>query len=123
MTRPKTLGELRASGYQPKKIKDELRDNMLQALRNGDQVFEGILGFEDTVLPDLERAVLSRHNILLLGLRGQAKTRIARLMTRLLDEHIPAIADTELNDDPMEPISRQAKDILAAHGDATPITW
>ncbi|HLF64430.1 MAG TPA: hypothetical protein VI603_11785 [Saprospiraceae bacterium] len=119
----KTLGELKASGYQPKKIRDELRDNMLEALHKKSPVFEGILGFDDTVLPDLERAVLSRHNILLLGLRGQAKTRIARLMTSLLDEYIPVIAGTELNDDPLQPISRQGKDILAELGDKTPIEW
>ena len=123
MTKAKTLGELKATGYQPKRIKDELRANMLAALRGGKPVFEGILGFDDTVLPDIERAVLSRHNILLLGLRGQAKTRIARLMTNLLDEYIPVIAGTELNDDPMAPISRQARDLIAEHGDHTRIDW
>jgi magnesium chelatase subunit I len=123
MTKAKTLGELRASGYQPKRIKDELRENMLTALKNGTPVFDGILGFDDTVLPDVERAVLSRHNILLLGLRGQAKTRIARLMTNLMDEYIPVVSGTELNDDPLNPISRQAKDVIAEHGDATPIAW
>ncbi len=123
MTKAKTLGELKATGYQPKRIKDELRANMLSALKEGRQVFEGILGFDDTVLPDIERAVLSRHNILLLGLRGQAKTRIARLMTNLLDEYTPVIAGTELNDDPLNPISRQARDIIAEHGDHTPVTW
>jgi len=100
-----------------------LRENMLTALRDGKQVFEGILGFDDTVLPDVERAVLSRHNILFLGLRGQAKTRIARLMTNLLDEYIPVITGTELNDDPLNPISRQGKDLIAEQGDNTPITW
>ena len=118
-----TLGELKATGYRSKRIKDELRANMLNALRTKAPVFNGILGFEDTVLPDLERAILSRHNILLLGLRGQAKTRIARLMTTLLDEYIPVIAGTELNDDPLHPISRQGKDIIAEHGDRTPIEW
>lgn len=123
MSLPTTLGALRASGYKPQSIRDELRNNMLQALRDKRKVFEGILGFEDTVLPDVERAILSRHNILLLGLRGQAKTRIARLMTHLLDEYIPVIAGTELNDDPLAPISRQGKDLIAAQGDQTPVEW
>lgn len=118
-----TLGALKASGYQPKTIKEELRSNLIKKLKNRETIFEGILGFEDTVLPDIERAILSRHNILLLGLRGQAKTRIARLLVQLLDEFIPVVEGSELNDDPMHPISRQAKDIIAEHGDNTPITW
>jgi magnesium chelatase subunit I len=117
------LGELRASGYQPKTIKDELRANLVQHLKQKERMFEGIIGFEDTVLPDIERAILSRHNILLLGLRGQAKTRIARLLVNLLDEYIPVVAGSELNDDPLHPISRFAKDLIAEHGDQTPITW
>lgn len=118
-----TLGALKASGYQPKTIKEELRSNLIKKLKNRETIFEGILGFEDTVLPDIERAILSRHNILLLGLRGQAKTRIARLLVQLLDEFIPVVGGSELNDDPMYPISRQAKDIIAEHGDNTPVTW
>lgn len=118
-----TLGALKASGYQPKTIKEELRSNLIKKLKNRETIFEGILGFEDTVLPDIERAILSRHNILLLGLRGQAKTRIARLLVQLLDEFIPVVEGSELNDDPMHPISRQAKDIIAEHGDNTPVTW
>lgn len=118
-----TLGALKASGYQPKTIKEELRSNLIKKLKNRETIFEGILGFEDTVLPDIERAILSRHNILLLGLRGQAKTRIARLLVQLLDEFIPVVGGSELNDDPMHPISRQAKDIIAEHGDNTPVTW
>ncbi|HRF41567.1 MAG TPA: magnesium chelatase, partial [Saprospiraceae bacterium] len=110
-----TLGQLKASGYQPKSIKEELRDNLVEILRQRKKVFEGIIGFDDTVLPDIERAVLSRHNILLLGLRGQAKTRIARLLVHLLDEYIPVVAGSELNDDPLHPISRRAKDIIAEH--------
>ncbi len=117
------LGELKASGYQPKTIKDELRANLVQHLKQKERMFEGIIGFEDTVLPDIERAILSRHNILLLGLRGQAKTRIARLLVNLLDEYIPVVAGSELNDDPLHPISRFAKDLIAEHGDQTPITW
>jgi magnesium chelatase subunit I len=119
----KTLGQLKASGYQPKSIKEELRDNLVKKLQSKEKVFEGVLGFDDTVLPDIERAILSRHNILLLGLRGQAKTRIARLMVNLLDEYIPVVAGTELNDDPLAPISRQALDVIREHGDDTPIEW
>src|SRR5271166_5574647 len=88
----KTFGELKASGYKSKTIKDELRDNLINKLQKKEQIFEGILGYEDTVIPDIERAILSRHNINLLGLRGQAKTRIARQMTELLDEYIPVVS-------------------------------
>ena len=119
----KTLGELKASGYQPKSIKDELRDNLIEKLKKKQTVFEGVVGFEDTVLPDIERAILSKHNILLLGLRGQAKTRIARLLVNLLDEYMPVVAGSELNDDPLNPISRTALDLIAQHGDNTPIAW
>lgn len=119
----KTLGELKAAGYQPKSIKDELRSNLIEKLKNKEQVFKGILGFENTVLPDIERAILSRHSILLLGLRGQAKTRIARQLVDLLDEYIPVVAGSELNDDPMHPLSHFAKDLIKVKGDHTPITW
>jgi magnesium chelatase subunit I len=118
-----TLGELIKSGYQYKSIKDELRQNLIQKLKNKETIFEGIYGYEDTVIPDLERAILSKHNINLLGLRGQAKTRIARLMVKLLDEYVPIVAGAELNDDPLKPISRYAIDLIAAHGDSTPIAW
>lgn len=123
MNHARTLGELRQSGYQPRSIKEELRQNLVQKLKRKERVFEGIIGFEDTVLPDIERAILSRHNILLLGLRGQAKTRIARLLVNLLDEYIPVVAGSELNDDPLQPISRFAHDLIAEQGDETPITW
>lgn len=119
----KTLGELKASGYQSLPIKEELRKNLIQKIQSGEDVFPGIYGYEDTVIPDLERAILSRHNVLLLGLRGQAKTRIARMMVNLLDEYIPAIDGADLNDDPLSPLSRQAKDIISEQGDATPIVW
>jgi magnesium chelatase subunit I len=123
MNQIKTLGELKASGYQPTSIKEELRANLIKKLQNKEKVFEGIIGFDDTVLPDIERAILSRHNILLLGLRGQAKTRIARLLVSLLDEYIPVVEGSELNDDPLAPISRIAQNIIATHGDSTPISW
>ncbi|MBL7796789.1 MAG: magnesium chelatase [Saprospiraceae bacterium] len=118
-----TLGGLKASGYQPKSVKEELRHNLIEKLRNKETIFPGIYGFDDTVLPDIERAVLSRHNILLLGLRGQAKTRIARMLVGLLDEYVPVVAGSELNDDPLAPISRYAKELIAEKGDDTPITW
>ncbi len=118
-----TLKELKASGYQPKTIKDEMRDNLIKRLQSKKTVFEGVLGFEDTVIPDLERAVLSRHNILLLGLRGQAKTRLARLMVDLLDEYTPIVKGSELMDDPINPISRFARDLVTEKGDDTPVAW
>ncbi len=119
----KTLGQLKSAGYISKTIKQEMRDNLIMKLKNKEKVFEGILGFEDTVLPDMERAILSGHNILLLGLRGQAKTRMARLMTHLLDEYIPVVAGSELNDDPLQPLSRFALDKIADLGDDTPVSW
>ncbi|MBL7799607.1 MAG: magnesium chelatase [Chitinophagales bacterium] len=119
----KTLGELKQSGYISKSIKDELRDNLIAKLKTKEQLFKGILGYDDTVIPDIERAILSRHNINLLGLRGQAKTRIARQMTELLDEYIPVVSGSELNDDPLSPISKYAVDLIKEKGDATPIGW
>lgn len=118
-----TLGELKKSGYVSKSIKDELRDNLLVKLKNKEKIFKGIMGYDDTVIPDIERAILSRHNMNLLGLRGQAKTRIARQMTELLDEYIPVVAGSELNDDPLQPISRYAVDLIKEKGDSTPIAW
>ncbi len=118
-----TLGDLKKSGYQSKSIKDEVRDNLIASIQNKENAFEGILGYEDTVIPDVERALLSRHNILFLGLRGQAKTRMARQMVDLLDEYIPTIAGSEVNDDPLQPLSRFAVDLIAEHGDNTPIHW
>jgi magnesium chelatase subunit I len=123
MNHPKTLKELKASGYKPRSIKDELRENLIQKLRNKETVFEGIWGYEETVIPDLERAILAQHDINLLGLRGQAKTRLARLMVNLLDEYIPVIEGSELNDDPFNPLSRFAKDKIQELGDNTPIAW
>ena len=119
----KTLGELKKSGYQYRSIKEELRQNLILKLKSNEKTFPGIIGYEDSVIPDVERALLSKHNILFLGLRGQAKTRMARLMTELLDEYIPCIAGSELNDDPMQPISKFAQDEIAVHGDETPIHW
>ncbi|MEO6583485.1 MAG: magnesium chelatase, partial [Ferruginibacter sp.] len=122
-TKIKTLGELKQSKYVPKTIKDELRDNLVKKIKSKENAFPGILGYEDSVIPDTERALLSRHNILFLGLRGQAKTRMARQMIGLLDEYIPIVAGSEINDDPFAPISRFARDIIAEKGDDTPISW
>lgn len=118
-----TLGQLKAQGYESKKIKDELRDNLLQRMKDGEEVFVGIWGYEDSVIPELERAILSRHNINLLGLRGQAKTRLARQMTGLLDEWIPFVAGSEIHDDPLAPLSRYARELIEEKGDDTPISW
>jgi magnesium chelatase subunit I len=123
MIQIKTLGELKKAGYTSKRIKDELRDNLRSKIKAGETTFDGVHGFEHSVIPELERAILSRHNINLLGLRGQAKTRLARKMVELLDEYIPVVAGSEINDDPFHPISRFAKDLLAEKGDDTPITW
>lgn len=118
-----TLGELKSVGYQPMSIKEELRANLIRTKKAGEEIFEGIWGYEDTVIPDVERAILSRHNINFLGLRGQAKTRMARMMTLLLDEYIPVIKGAPLNDDPLNPISKFARDKVVEMGDDTPIDW
>ncbi len=123
MNRPKTLGELKKSGYSPVSIKEEVRRNLICKLKEGESTFRGILGYEDSVIPDTERALLSRHNILFLGLRGQAKTRMARQMIDLLDEYIPAIAGSEINDDPLQPLSQFGRRLIEEKGDATPIAW
>ncbi len=123
MTKSRTLGELKRSGYKPKSIKDELRDNLISRLKNKETVFSGIWGYEETVIPDLERAILAGHDINLLGLRGQAKTRLARLMVKLLDEYVPVIEGSELNDDPLNPLSRYGIDKINELGDNTPVTW
>ncbi|MFB9057481.1 magnesium chelatase [Mariniflexile ostreae] len=118
-----TLGELKKAGYISRSIKDELRENLIQKLKNKEVTFEGVHGYENTVIPELERAILSRHNINLLGLRGQAKTRLARLMLNLLDDYIPVVEGSEINDDPLNPISRYAKELINEKGDDTPVGW
>jgi len=119
----KTFGELKKAGYEPKSIKEELRRNLLQKIMKKETPFVGIHGYELTVIPELERAILSKHNINLLGLRGQAKTRLARQMVGLLDEYIPVVEGSEINDDPFNPISRYAKNLMHEKGDDTPISW
>src|SRR5690554_1787450 len=118
-----TFGAFKESGYQSKPIKYELRQNLLQRIMQKAPTFEGIHGYDHTVIPELERAILSKHNINLLGLRGQAKTRLARQMVELLDEYIPIVEGSEISDDPFKPISRYAKNLLAEEGDETPISW
>lgn len=122
-SRPLTLGELRSSGYELLPVKDEMRKNLIRKLRSKENLFPGIIGFDDTVIPQLVNAILARHDIILLGLRGQAKTRIARLLTNLLDEYIPVVAGSEINDNPFAPTSRYAAELIREHGDATPIEW
>src|SRR5689334_15085921 len=117
MDYPRTLRELRATRYQTLSVKDELRQNLIKKLRSGEKLFPGIVGYQDTVIPQLINAILSRHNIILLGLRGQAKSRIIRLLTDLLDEGIPIIAGSEVNDDPFRPISAYGRQLLEQSGE------
>ena len=125
MEKPKitTLKELKKSNYQPSSIQEELAKNLREKIKKGESTFDGLLGYENTVIPDVERAILSGHNINLLGLRGQAKTRLARQMTELLDEWIPVVVGSEINDDPLDPISRWAKELIEEKGEQTPVAW
>src|SRR5437764_1772903 len=121
--RPTTLGELRASGYQPRSGKEEPRHNLIRELESGEPLFEGILGFEETVLPQIENAILSGQDVIFLGERGQAKTRLARALPALLDEWLPAVAGCEINDEPLQPICWRCRATLSECGDQTPIDW
>src|SRR5438876_11270628 len=129
MSLPQSLGELRRSKFSEprlrRRVKDEMRENLIARLRknSGDEIFPGIIGYEDTVMPQLSNAILSRHNFILLGLRGQAKSRILRALTILLDDQIPVVAGSEINDNPFAPISKYAKQLIADAGDDTPIGW
>ena len=123
MERARTLGELKAGGYRSLSVKDELRANLIDKLKRGERLFPGIVGYDETVVPQLVNAILARHNLILLGLRGQAKSRIIRQLTDLLDEHIPIIAGSEVNDDPFAPISAYGRTTLELHADATAIDW
>src|SRR5256886_2208274 len=128
MTKPPTLGELKQTEWGSdarirRTVKDELRENLICLLENGSPLFPGIVGYEDTVIPQLVNALLSRHNFILLGLRGQAKSRILRQLVTLLDEEIPILAGSEVNDSPFAPISKFGRELVAEHGDRTPITW
>jgi magnesium chelatase subunit I len=121
--RPGTLGELKSSGYTLESVKDEMRRNLIARLPSGQPLFPDILGYDETVLPQIQNAILSRHDMLLLGLRGQAKTRILRQLVQLLDDAVPIVAGSEVHDHPFAPISRHARDLIASQGDATPIAW
>src|SRR5258708_3151523 len=128
MTLPRNLGELATSGFPEKrlrtrKVKDELRDNLITKLRSGETIFPGIIGYDDTVVPQLVNAVLSRHNFILLGLRGQAKSRILRALTSLLDPQLPCVAGCEIHDNPYDPICKRCRDLIAEQGDNTPIGY
>src|SRR3954453_16388757 len=123
ITKVKTLGGLKRSGYKKRNIKEEIRENLIRKITTKENTFPGIVGYEETVIPDTERALLSRHNILFLGLRGQAKTRMARQMIDLLDEYIPTVAGSEINDDPLQPLSKFARELIAKEGDNSPIHW
>ena len=123
MVKASTVGELRATGYRPRSVKQELRDNLIARLRRGAPLFPGIIGYEETVIPQVENAILSGHDVVFLGERGQAKTRLARLLVDLLDEELPVLAGSEINDDPLDPISPAGRALLAERGDAAAIAW
>jgi magnesium chelatase subunit I len=123
MDRPRTVGELRESGYCVQSVKDEMRRNLIAKMRAGEPIFPGIIGYDETVIPQIQNAVLAKHDMLLLGLRGQAKTKILRMLVNLLDDAIPTVAGSEANDNPFAPISKHARDRLAAEGDRCPIEW
>lgn len=118
-----TLGELRADGYTSRSIREEMRGNLIASIRSGESLFPRIHGYEDSVIPAIENAILSGQDIIFLGERGQAKTRLARSLTNLLDPWMPIVAGSEINDDPLAPISKFARDLVAEQGDATPIAW
>ncbi len=121
--RPQTLRDLKASGYRSRPVKQELRENLVARLRNGQPLFPGILGYEETVVPQIVNALLSQHDMLFLGLRGQGKTRMLRMLPALLDEWLPVVAGSEIHDDPLAPLSKMARDLVVAKGDDTPIAW
>src|SRR3954471_21363525 len=121
MSRPATLGQLRESGWESLPVKEEMRRNAIEKVRAGEPMFEGVLGYEDTVLPQLENALLAGHDVIFLGERGQAKTRMIRSITGLLDEWMPIIAGSEINDDPYAPVSKHARDLVAEQGEDTPL--
>ena len=123
LDRPRTLGELRASGYRIESVKDEMRRNLIAKIRAGGLLFPDILGYEDTVVPQIQNAILSKHDMLFLGLRGQAKTRMLRQLVHLLDDAIPVVAGSDVNDDPFAPVSKEARDQIASLGDSTPLEW
>ncbi|HMC04682.1 MAG TPA: magnesium chelatase, partial [Actinomycetota bacterium] len=122
-SRPATLGQLRESGWVSVPVKQEVRRNAMARIGAGQQLVEGVVGFADTVLPQLENAMLAGHDVIFLGERGQAKTRMIRSLVELLDEWLPIVAGSEINDDPYHPVSRYARDLVAERGDDTPLDW
>src|SRR5258708_1056196 len=122
ITKVKTLGKLKKTGYKNRSVKEETRGKLINKVKNKETTLQGIIGYEDSVIPDTERALLSRHNILFLGLRGQAKTRMARQMIELLDEYVPFITGSEINDDPFNPISKYPRAMIASTAPHTPST-
>src|SRR2546421_11650323 len=122
-TRPRTIGELRESGYRLLPVKEELRKNLIQKIRRGEELFPGIIGYEETVVPQIENAILSGQDIVFLGERGQAKTRIARALISLMDEEVPILAGSEVNDDPLAPISAAGREVIEQRGDLAEIDW
>src|SRR5205807_3796383 len=121
--RAATVGQLKETGYKPSSVKDELRRNVIRKLKAGEELFPGIVGYRDTVIPQIVNAILSKHDLLFLGLRGQAKTRILRLLPQLLDEWIPVLAGVEINDDPLRPTTKTGKRLIAEQGDDAKIEW
>src|ERR1051325_11089722 len=119
----KTVGELKATNYRPCSVKDELRRNVIRKLKAGEELFPGIVGYRDTVLPQIVNGILSKHDLLFLGLRGQAKTRILRMLPSLLDEWMPVLGGVEINDDPIAPMTKTGRRIIADQGDDAPIEW
>jgi magnesium chelatase subunit I len=122
-SRPATLGQLRESGWQSVPVKEEVRRNAVAKVRAGEPLFPGVLGYDETVLPQLENALLAGHDVIFLGERGQAKTRMIRSLVSLLDEWLPVVAGSEINDDPYHPVSRHARDLIAEKGEDTPVEW
>src|ERR1044071_6750982 len=121
--RPATVGQLKEMGYKPSSVKDELRRNVIRKLKEGEELFPGIVGYRDTVIPQIVNGILSKHDLLFLGLRGQAKTRILRMLPDLLDEWIPILADVEVNDDPLHPMTKTGQRIVAEQGDDAKVEW
>src|SRR6266536_4255387 len=123
MAKPQTVAELRQTGYTPRSVKEELRHNLIGKLEKGEKLFDGIVGYEDSVIPQIENAVLSGQDIVFLGERGQAKTRLARSLINLLDDEIPVLAGCEINDDPFAPICQACRQTIGELGDRAPISW
>src|SRR3954469_6045479 len=121
--RPATVGQLKETGYRPSSVKDELRRNVIRKLRSGEELFPGIVGYRDSFIPQIVNGILSKHDLLFLGLRGQAKTRILRLLPELLDEWIPVLSGVDINDDPVAPTSKTGQRLVAEQGDDAKIEW